>query len=88
MEALIGFAIGYYVGTREGREGLQKAIDAFDAIAKSNEFKNLLGQGLSMGGALLSKGLQQTGGMGFAQGVVGVVAERAGKIMSGGLRAA
>ena len=88
MEALIGFAIGYYVGTREGREGLQKAIDAFDAITKSNEFKNLLGQGLSMGGALLSKGLEQTGGMGFAQGVVGVVAERAGRIMSGGLRAA
>jgi hypothetical protein len=88
MEALIGFAIGYYVGTREGREGLQKAIDAFDAITKSSEFKNLLGQGFSMGGALLSKGLEQTGGMGFAQGVVGVVAERAGKIMSGGLRAA
>jgi len=75
MEALIGFAIGYYVGTREGREGLEKAIAAFDAISKSTEFKNLLGQGLSMGGALLSKGLEQTGGMGFAQGVVGVVAE-------------
>jgi hypothetical protein len=26
--------------------------------------------------------------MGFAQGVVGVVADKAGKIMSGGLRAA
>jgi hypothetical protein len=88
MEALIGFAIGYYVGTRDGREGLQKAISAFDAITKSDEFKNLMGQGLSMGGALLSKGLQQTGGMGFAQNVVGVVAQRAGKIMSGGLRAA
>ena len=47
-----------------------------------------MGQGLSMGGALLSKGLQQTGGMGFAQGVVGVVADRAGKMLSGGLRAA
>ena len=88
MEAIIGFAIGYWAGTRDGREGLQKALQAFDAITKSTEFKNLLGQGLSMGGALLSKGLQQTGGMGFAQGVVGVVAERAGKIMSGGLRAA
>ena len=33
MEALIGFAIGYYVGTRDGREGLQKAISAFDASA-------------------------------------------------------
>jgi hypothetical protein len=88
MEALIGFAIGYYVGTRDGREGLQKALGALDAITKSEEFKNLMSQGLSMGGAMLSKGLQQTGGMGFAQGVVGVVAERAGKIMSGGLRAA
>ena len=88
MEALIGFAIGYYVGTRDGREGLQKALGALDAISKSGEFKTLMGQGLSLGGALLSKGLEQTGGMGFAQGVVGVVAERAGKIMSGGLRAA
>ncbi len=52
MEALIGFAIGYYVGTRDGREGLQKAIAAFDAITKSAEFKNLMGQGLTMGGAL------------------------------------
>ncbi len=88
MEALIGFAIGYYVGTRDGREGLQKAIAAFDAITKSAEFKNLMGQGLSMGGALLSKGLEQTGGMGFAQGIVGIVADRAGKVLGGGLRAA
>ena len=41
MEALIGFAIGYYVGTRDGREGLQKALGALDAITKSEEFKNL-----------------------------------------------
>jgi hypothetical protein len=81
MEALIGFAIGYYVGTREGREGLQKAVAAFDAITKSPELKSLLGQGLSVGGSLLSKGLESTGGMGFAQGVVGVVADRAGKIL-------
>jgi hypothetical protein len=88
MEALIGFAIGYYVGTRDGREGMQRAISAFDALTKSPEFKSLLGQGLSMGGSLLSKGLQSTGGMGFAQGALGVVADRAGKIISGGLRAA
>ena len=81
MEALIGFAIGYYVGTRDGREGLKRAIAAFDALSKSPELKSLLGQGLSLGGSLLSKGLEQTGGMGFAQGVVGVVADRAGKIL-------
>ena len=81
MEALIGFAIGYYVGTREGREGLQKAVAAFDAITKSPELKSLLGQGLSVGGSLWSKGLESTGGMGFAQGVVGVVSDRAGKIL-------
>lgn len=81
MEALIGFAIGYYVGTRDGREGMQKALAAFDAITKSPELKSLLGQGLSIGGSLLSKGMESAGGMGFAQGVVGVVADRAGRIL-------
>ena len=88
MEALIGFAIGYWAGTRDGREGLQKALQAFDAITKSEEFKALMTQGLSVGGAMLSKGLNRSGGFSMAQGVVGVIADRAGKILSGGLRAA
>lgn len=88
MEALIGFAIGYWAGTRDGREGLSKAMEAVDAITKSEEFKALMGQGLALGGSLVSKGLQQTSGNAMAQGVIGAVAGKAGKILGGGLRAA
>ena len=88
MEALIGFAIGYWAGTQAGQDGLKKAIAAFDAITKSEEFKSLTAQGFGLAGGLLSKGLQSAGGGSFAQGVVGVVAERAGKLLGGGLRAA
>lgn len=88
MEAIIGFAIGYWAGTRDGREGITKALAALDAITKSEEFKGLMSQGLALGGSLVSKGLQQSGGNALAQGVIGVVADRAGKILGGGLRAA
>ena len=37
---------------------------------------------------MLSKGLNKSGGFSMAQGVVGVIADRAGKLLSGGLRAA
>ncbi len=47
MDVLIGFAVGYWVGTRHGREGLQKAMDSAQAIWASPETKRLLGEGLS-----------------------------------------
>ncbi len=28
VEVVLGFAVGYLVGTRQGREGLQKALDS------------------------------------------------------------
>lgn len=89
MEAIIGFAIGYWAGTRDGKEGITKALAAFDSITKSEEFKQILSQGMSLGGGLVAKGLQGSGAGGaIAQGVFGAVAERAGKILAGGLRAA
>ncbi|HEU5002186.1 MAG TPA: hypothetical protein VFW71_05330 [Actinomycetota bacterium] len=92
MEALVGFAIGYWTGTRDGREGLQKALNALDAITKSEQFKSLVNSGLSVGGNLLAKGMQNANAGGVAstvsRGVVGVVAQRAGKALVGGLRRA
>lgn len=88
METLIGFAIGYWAGTRDGSEGLSKAMSAFDAIIKSDGLKGFMSQGMAMGGTLLSKGLSDSGGSAIAANVMGIVAERAGKILSGGLRAA
>ena len=47
MEVVIGFAVGYWVGTRQGRQGLQHALDSAQAIWASPETKRLLGEGLS-----------------------------------------
>jgi hypothetical protein len=88
MEALIGFAIGYWAGTRDGKAGIEKAWQALDALTKSDEFKSLVGQGLSMGGGLLSKGMGAANGNAIGAVVMGIVTEKAGKIISGGLRAA
>jgi hypothetical protein len=47
VDVLIGFAVGYWVGTRQGREGLQKAMDSAQAIWASPETKRLVGEGLT-----------------------------------------
>jgi hypothetical protein len=47
VEVVIGFAVGYWVGTRQGRQGLQHALDSAQAIWASPETKRLLGEGLS-----------------------------------------
>ena len=47
MEALIGFAVGYWVGTRQGRQGLQRGLESAQAIWASPETKRLLSEGLS-----------------------------------------
>jgi hypothetical protein len=47
VEVVIGFAVGYWVGTRQGREGLQNAVASAQAIWAHPETKKLLGQGLS-----------------------------------------
>jgi hypothetical protein len=47
MEVVIGFAFGYWVGTRQGRDGLARALDSARAIWESPESKRLLGEGLT-----------------------------------------
>ena len=47
MEVVIGFAVGYWVGTRQGREGMQKALESAQAIWAHPETRRLLGEGLS-----------------------------------------
>lgn len=50
METLIGFAIGYVVGTQQGREGLQKVRDSLGAILKSDDFRNVLSMSAAVSG--------------------------------------
>ena len=47
MEVVIGFAVGYWIGTSQGRQGLQKALDSAQAIWASPETRQLLSEGLS-----------------------------------------
>ena len=47
MEVLIGFAVGYWAGTRQGRKGLEQALETARGIWESPETRRLLGEGLS-----------------------------------------
>ena len=47
MEVVLGFAVGYYIGTRQGRKGLQEAIESAQAIMASPESRRFLGQAIS-----------------------------------------
>ena len=47
VEVVLGFAFGYWIGTRQGRKGLLQAIDAAQAIWASPETRRMLGEGLS-----------------------------------------
>jgi hypothetical protein len=79
MGAFIGFVVGYYVGTKEGRDGISRLMDSWSYISKSDEFKNLLATATSMGGGLLKQGLASRGGgvyPALAEGVVDLLARR------------
>jgi hypothetical protein len=47
METAIGFAFGYWVGTRQGRQGMQKALDSARDIWASPETRRLLAEGVA-----------------------------------------
>jgi hypothetical protein len=47
MEVVIGFAVGYWVGTRQGRQGLQHALESAQAIWAHPETRRMLTEGIS-----------------------------------------
>jgi hypothetical protein len=47
VEVVFGFAVGYYIGTRQGRKGLQEAIESAQAIMASPETRRLLSEAIS-----------------------------------------
>ena len=62
MEVVIGFAVGYWVGTRQGRQGLQRALDSAQAIWASPETKRLLSEGLSAFETVAAPAMDRLGG--------------------------
>ena len=47
MEVVIGFAVGYWVGTRQGRRGLQNALESAQAIWAHPETRRMLSEGIT-----------------------------------------
>ena len=80
METVIGFVVGYLVGTRQGRDGLRKARDSFDAIRTSPEVQQLVSTGMSIAGSTMKQLL--SGGAGpMISGVVEAVSRKANEMM-------
>jgi len=47
VEVVFGFAVGYYIGTRQGRKGLQEAIESAQAIMASPETRRFLSEAMN-----------------------------------------
>jgi hypothetical protein len=62
VEVVLGFAVGYWIGTRQGRKGLQQALDSAQAIWASPETKKLLGETLTVLEAAAGPAMERLGG--------------------------
>jgi hypothetical protein len=82
METLIGFVIGYLVGTQQGRDGLQKVRASAQAITESPEVREMLTTGASLASSAVKQVL--SGGAGAVlNGAVESFTRRATEVMSG-----
>jgi hypothetical protein len=62
METVVGFAVGYLVGTREGRKGVDKLRDSLMAIRESADVKQLVGEALGALAPIMREVARSTGG--------------------------
>jgi hypothetical protein len=82
VETVIGFAVGYWVGTRQGRRGMQQALDSAREIWESPETRRMAAEGLSALEAVAGPAMEalgrRSGGRGSASiaAIVGEVIER------------
>jgi hypothetical protein len=62
VEVLVGFAFGYWVGIRQGRQGLQERLGDVQAIIAHPETRRLLSEGLSAFEVVAAPVLERMGG--------------------------
>jgi hypothetical protein len=81
METIIGFAVGYLIGSQDGKKGLERAKASLQAIRNSPEAKRLTANAVGVAGSVLkqasARGLGQTVG-----GVADLVARGATAAMN------
>jgi hypothetical protein len=61
VETVIGFAFGYWIGTRQGRQGMQKALDSAREIWQSPETRRIAAEGLSAFEAVAAQVMDRLG---------------------------
>jgi len=61
VEVVIGFAVGYYIGTRQGRKGLQEAIESAQAIMASPETRRFLSEAMNTFEGVAGPAMQRMG---------------------------
>ncbi len=61
MEVVLGFAVGYYLGTRQGRKGLQEAIESAQAIMASPETRRILSEAITTFEAVAGPAMERMG---------------------------
>ena len=78
VEVVFGFAVGYYLGTRQGRRGLQEAIESAQAIMASPETRRLLSEAISTFEAVAGPAMERMGrrsGSGSRVALIGSVVD-------------
>ena len=68
MLALVGFAVGYVVGAREGKAGLERMINSTKTVLASDEFKAFLEGAQQVAGQVVKQGMEQFGGVAASGG--------------------
>ena len=69
METIVGFVAGYLVGTREGKDGLDRLRSSWHSIRTSPEVRKLAAEAVSMA----ELAVRQVSGAGGLGGTVGDV---------------
>lgn len=57
MGVIMAFMVGYVLGTRAGRQGMEQLLDAVEAIATSEEVRAMAVTGLNLVGGPLREAL-------------------------------
>ncbi|TCO62388.1 hypothetical protein [Actinocrispum wychmicini] len=81
METLIGFAVGFFVGTQYGRDGIAKLKESWDAVSTNPEVHQLIRTGASMAGSAVRQVM--SGGAGAMIGEVTDMITRKASEMTG-----
>ena len=73
MLAMVGFAVGYVVGCRAGKEGLTQLMKAWETIQTSDEFAAMIETAKGMAIQMARQAVETGGGVlaGEVKGAVG-----------------